>query len=111
LSAHPVIVYALVERLGSQGVHGLTADFYPVAVWIDYHALIVTIAGTSRTIDNRDSIVPQTLCELIDQALRAHRDREMGQPKALNSGRQSYQRQRRRRHRFEACAVGETKKA
>jgi hypothetical protein len=95
------------ERLGMK----LTADFYPVAVWIDYHALIVTIAGTSRPIDNRESIVPQTLCELIDQALRAYRDREMGQPKALSSGRQSYQRQRRRRHRFEACPVGETKKA
>ena len=89
----------------------LTADLYPVAVWIDYNALIVTIARTSRTIDNRDSIVSQTLGELIDQALRAYRDREVGQPEALNSGRQSDQRQHCRRHHLEACAVGETKKA
>ena len=89
----------------------LTADLYPVAVWIDYNALIVAIAGTSRTIDNRDSIVSQTLGELIDQPLRAYRDREVGQPEALNSGRQSHQRQHCRRHQLEACAVGETKKA
>jgi hypothetical protein len=71
----------------------LSADFYPVAVWIDYDALVITIAGTPRTIDDRESIVAQTLCKLIDQALRTYRDRQMGQPKALNSRREFYQRQ------------------
>jgi hypothetical protein len=47
----------------------LRANLYPVAVWINYDALIITVAGTARTVDNRDSVVAETLGELIDKAL------------------------------------------
>ncbi len=89
----------------------LRADLYAVAIWIDYNALIVAITGPSRTIDNHDTVVAETLCELIDKTLRTYRDREMGQPKALSSRSQFHQRQRCRGHRFQARTVGETKKA
>jgi hypothetical protein len=65
----------------------LRADLYSVAVRIDYNALIVTIAGLSRAIDNRYSVVAETLCEFIDMTLRTYGDRQMGQPNAFRSRR------------------------
>jgi hypothetical protein len=87
------------------------ADFNPVAIWIDYNALVVAVAGTSRAIDDLNSVFAKTLREFIDNTLRGYRDCEMGQPKPLNPRSQFHQRQRRRRHRFETRAVGETQKA
>ena len=71
----------------------LAAYLYSVAVRIDYHALVVAIAGTPRPVDNRDPIVAETLRELIHKTLGAYRDREMGQAKPLNSRSQFHQRQ------------------
>jgi hypothetical protein len=92
-------------------VRHLRADLYPITIGIDYNALVIAIARTSRTIDDHDSVAAETLRELIDEVLRTYRDREMGQPKTLSSRDEFNQRQRCGRHRFEARPIGETKKA
>jgi hypothetical protein len=53
---------------------------------IDYNAFIVTITRSSRAIDYRDSVATKSLRELIDEAFRTRRDREMGQSQSLNAG-------------------------
>jgi hypothetical protein len=65
----------------------LRTNLYSVAVRIDYNALVVAIASASRAIDNRDSVVSETVREFIDKTLRTYRNRQMGQPKALCSRR------------------------
>jgi len=50
----------------------LAAYLYPIAVRIDYYTLVIAIAGTPRPINDRDSIVAETLREIIDKTFRAY---------------------------------------
>ena len=49
----------------------LGGDFDAIAVRIEHHALIVAVAGAPRTVQNRESVVPQPLGQPIDELFKA----------------------------------------
>ena len=75
-------------------LYRLGADLNAVAVRIEYDALVVAITGTSWAIHNRESVVAQTLGELVDKSFRTHRYGQMRKSQPLRSRGQFRQRQR-----------------
>ena len=74
-------------------------------------SFVAAIPGTTRTVQDGDALVPESIRKCVDDVLGAHRDSQMGEPIWLASGWGHRQWDRVCLHRFEASAIGKAKKA
>ena len=86
-------------------------DFKAVPVRVKRHAFVVPIAGSARSIQDRESVVLEPLRECVDELLGANRDGNVRKPHTLRAWFYGHWRKRCCLHHLDARAIREAEKA
>src|SRR6266403_3857215 len=88
----------------------LAGDLHPIAIRVERHTLIVTIAGPSWSIQDRKAVFFQSPRQLVDLLDGTHRNCNVSQSHPLRARLQNNRRQLARLHHFNTRPALETEK-